>query len=161
MENWFILSALWWLCLAPAICSFFTRISIGYRIRDVIAGILILPFLITVLYVLHHEMLFSWPIFSDNSIKIIALISFLIGLPLLLNHRRSSHVILAFFPKNGIEKPRDHVPFFQRIAQMTLISFYFYLTIGINGLNIYFFSMTYLIIIGLWIMLLSVFKNIQ
>lgn len=158
---WMIFSGLWWLYLTPAVCSLFARISVGYRVRDVVTGILILPFTIAILYLSHQQTHLSWPEFSPFFVKIVSLISFLIGLPLLVNHRRSSHVILAYFSKHGVEKPRDHYPFFQRITQLSIIALYFYLTMGMNALSIYFFSFTYLIALFLWLAALAAFKNIK
>ncbi len=155
VANWFIFSGLWWLCLTPAVCSFFSKIAVGYRIRAVIACILLLPVTICLLNLLPIQ----WFMLSDNMLIILSIISFVIGLPLLLNHKRSSNIINAYFPKRGVEKPRDQYPFFQRTAQMTLIAFYFYLVLGINGLNLYFFAFTYLIIIGLLLAVVAMFKN--
>jgi len=158
---WLIFSTLWWLCLTPVICSVFARLSIGYRIREVIMGILILPLIVYLLYLSHGYTQIVWPDFSLLWVQIISLLSFLIGLPLLLSHRRSSNAILAYFPKNGVEKPRDHYPFFERVAQFATVAFYFYLVIGINALAIYLFSFTYFVIIGSLLATVSVFKNIR
>ena len=50
--TWMIFTVMWWLCFTPAVASYFARISKGYRIRDMILGILVLPILITLLFIL-------------------------------------------------------------------------------------------------------------
>lgn len=159
--SWIIFSYLWWLCLTIPVCSYFADISKGYRIREVILSINVLPIIIglSILFLNHHPINWSFMI-SPELIKILALISFFILLPLLINHQTSSNVIMAYFPKNGIIKHRDHLPFFQKTIQTATISLYFYFVLGMNGLSLLLFAMMYLIVIISLITAIAVVKNI-
>ena len=153
---WMIFSITWWITLTPAVCAYIVRISRGYRIRDVILAMLFLPIII-------GAFLFYSPGFSlslnETTIKIAAVISFLIALPLLVNYRNLPCLIFSYFPKNGEFKTRDHHAFFQKAIQICGIGLYFYLVIGINGISVLLFAMNYFWIISLLFSCVAIVKN--
>lgn len=157
---WSIFSALWWICLTPSVCSFITRVSKGYKIRHILLGVLALPAAIAFCFIFSNTVHFSAITFSLMAIKIISLVSFLILLPLLVNNTHISNAILAYFPKNGIGKTRDQQPFFRAIVQFCILSLYFYLVIGMNGLSLFLFAPNYTILVGLLFVVCAIIKNI-
>ncbi|OGT43339.1 MAG: hypothetical protein A3F13_05625 [Gammaproteobacteria bacterium RIFCSPHIGHO2_12_FULL_40_19] len=157
---WSIFSLMWWLCLTPLVCSFIVRVSKGYRIRDILLGVLVLPILIGLCFIYPNVINLSSFVFSETTDQLLSLLSFLILLPLLLNHATASSVILSYFPKDGVMKRRDTLPFFFKIAQFTIICLYFYLVVGINGLSLLIFAPNYLTVITLVIGLCAILKNI-
>ncbi|OGT32722.1 MAG: hypothetical protein A3C44_00405 [Gammaproteobacteria bacterium RIFCSPHIGHO2_02_FULL_39_13] len=157
---WMLFSMLWWLSLTPIMASYLTRISKGYRIRDVLLGVLAPPFVIALF--LHFSQYLQTALFTfpPLAIAVIAFISSLILLPLLVNHHYSSNAIHAYFPKRGEIKPRDHQPFFEKMAQLVVVFSYFYLVIGINGVSILFVSLNYLIIPFFMLAIISIIIEI-
>lgn len=137
---WMIFSITWWITLTPAVCAYIVRISRGYRIRDVILVMMILPIAIAAFLFCPQGISFSLP---ETALTVLSLLSFLIALPLLINYRNLPCVISAYFPKNGEIKTRDHHSFFQKVIQICMIGFYFYLVIGINGISIFIFAANY------------------
>jgi choline-glycine betaine transporter len=135
---WIIFSVMWWCSLTPVIAAWIARLSKGYSIRTILIGILILPTIITILLMINPGLISLT--LSPLIIKIIALLSFFIVFPMLINHGNSSYAILSYFPQSGITKYRDEHFFFQRIAQLTTVALYFYLVIGINGLSLFIFA---------------------
>lgn len=152
-EAWRIFSVMWWICLTPLVSCFIARVSKGYKTRDILLSTLTLPIIILLYFIFSHSIFISLPIFV---IKILSIISFLILLPIFINHENSSHAILSFFPKNGIGKPRDEQLFFQRVVQFCILSIYLYLVIGINGLALFIFVPNYVTILSLLVISLSV-----
>ncbi|PIZ04176.1 MAG: hypothetical protein COY58_05860 [Gammaproteobacteria bacterium CG_4_10_14_0_8_um_filter_38_16] len=143
---WILFSGMWCAALTPLVCSYIARISRGYRIRDIILGVLALPILMALFFVIAQYLHLPRIILPLFTVKIIALISFLIFLPLLLNHKQIACAIIAYFPKNGTPKPRDYQPFFQKITQFAIISLYFYLVLGMNGLSFLIFTINFYIL---------------
>jgi len=153
---WMIFSITWWITLTPTICAYLVRISRGYRIRDVILVMMILPITSAVFLLYPHNL--SLPV-PETTIKILALLSFLIALPLLINYRNLPCLISAYFPKNGEIKTRDHYSFFQKTIQLCIIGFYFYLVIGINGISILIFAANYFWLVSVLAACIAVVKN--
>lgn len=152
---WMILSITWWITLTPAICAYLVRISRGYRIRDVILAIMLLPSITAFLF---YSPGLSISI-NETAIKIAALLSFLIALPLLVNYRHLPCLIFSYFPKNGEFKMRDHHAFFQKVIQICMIGFYFYLVIGINGISIFIFATNYFLLISVLFSCIAIVRN--
>ncbi|EKD44904.1 MAG: glycine betaine transporter [uncultured bacterium] len=151
-ENaWTIFSVLWWVCLTPLVASFIARISKGYRVREIIFAVLLFPALFS--FFLARMENTAWQ--STITMQLISLLCFIFLLPLLVNHGTSEQAILSYLPKNNESKPRDHHPFFQKIVQLTLIHFYFYLVIGINGLSAFLFTFCFLTVPAMVIMTVS------
>ncbi|HLB56223.1 MAG TPA: BCCT family transporter [Coxiellaceae bacterium] len=150
---WKIFSVMWWICLTPLVSGFIARISKGYKIRDILLCTLALPIIISLYFIFSHSASIALPLFA---IKILSIISFLILLPVLINHDNSSNAILSYFPKNGIGKPRDEQIFFQRAVQFCILSFYLYLVIGINGLSLFIFAINYGNILSLLVICVGV-----
>lgn len=157
---WSIFSMTWWLCLTPLVSGFIARVSKGYRVREVIIGFLALP-AITALCLAHPHMM-QWVPWPTSTLRdnIIGLVSFIVLLPLLVNHSNSGNVILAYFPKGGVAKYRDHLPFFFRTLQVSVICVYLYLIIGINALSLFLFAPNYLSILTFFTCFLGGVKNI-
>lgn len=154
---WMIFSITWWITLTPAVCAYIVRISRGYRIRDILFAMIVVPIIITVF--LFYPQYISF-LFHETTLKILSLLSFLIALPLLINYRNLSCVIFSYFPKNGETKTRDHHAFFQKIIQICMIGFYFYLVIGINGISIFIFAANYSWLISVVFSCVAIVKNI-
>ena len=154
--GWMIFSITWWITLTPAVCAYIVRISRGYRIRDIILIMMLLPILIAAL--LFHSPGFSLSL-NEIVIKIAALISFLIALPLLVNYRNLPCLIFSYFPKNGECKTRDHHAFFQKVIQICIIGLYFYLVIGINGISIFIFAANYFWLVLALFSCIAIVKN--
>lgn len=146
-HTWTLFSNVFFLMLTPLLCAHFTQLSRGYRVRSVMLGVLVLPVGLVIFILLSSALHWPMMVLSLHTIKIISLISFFILLPLLCNHRQSSYAILAYFPKEGAIKTRDHQPFFKRVAQWTVIYFYFYLVIGMNGLGLFLFVSNFFVTI--------------
>lgn len=140
---WTFFSILWWIFFTPLASGVIARVSKGYQIRTVLIGVLALPITISAFFILTNYDYFPAMHFPDTLTKIAALVSFLILLPMLVNHHNTSNAILSYFPKNGLIKHRDSQPFFQRIVQLTIALLYFYLTIGINGISLLIFALNY------------------
>lgn len=159
--NWEILIKIWLVCMTPIISSYFAKISKGFRISTIIMGILALPIilaaLILILPTLAHIQWFATPSWSIKAITILSLVTLL---PTLINHTTSSTITHSYFPKKGEVKPRDHLPFFMTTAQITAIIFYFFLVIGINGLNIFFFSLNFLIVLCTPFTVIAIVKQV-
>lgn len=153
---WMIFSITWWITLTPPVCAYLVRISRGYRIRDVILAIMVLPLIITALLYYPHFISFSLP---ETTLKILSLISFLIALPLLVNYRNLTCVIFSYFPKNGEAKLRYHHTFFQKLTQICIIGLYFYLVIGMNGISIFIFATNYFWLISVLFACIAIVKN--
>jgi len=144
---WSLFSVTWWICLTPLVSGFLVRISKGYKIRDILMGVLILPIMISLFFIVSAHIDFEMFTVAPLTIKIIALISFLIVLPLLINRSNLPNAIESYFPKNGIIKMRDQQPFFLKISQLTVVSLYFYLVLGMNGISLFLFAPNYLAIL--------------
>lgn len=153
---WMIFSMMWWITLTPAVCTYITRISHGYRIRDVILTMSIVPICIAAFLFYPHNV--SLPV-HETVIKIISLLSFLIVLPLLINYRNLPCLISAYFPKNGEGKTRDHHSFFKKTIQICIVGFYFYLVIGINGISIFIFATNYFWLLSVLFSCIAIVKN--
>lgn len=153
---WSLFTAMWWICLTPLVCNFILHVSTGYRLRDIILAVLALPILISLCFIYPHAISIVSFTLSSTTIKLLSLISFFIVLPVFINHTNSSNAIFSYFPHQGIIKPRDHIPFFNHLMQLTLFNFYFYLVIGINGIGLFIVSLNYLfaVILLLGMMLL-------
>lgn len=156
---WLIFSVMWWTCFTPLFCGFVARISRGYRVRELIMAVLFLPVIVTLLLLFAKQSWLSSIHFSDATIQLISLLCFIILLPLLVNHSTSANAILAYLPKNGETKPRDHHPFFLKIAQYTIVALYFYLTIGMNGLSVFLFAPCFLIVPILMVVAVAIVEN--
>lgn len=153
---WFVFSVMWWIYFTPLVAGFITRLSRGYRIRDVILGVCMLPFLIALYMILQHQnnlLMFTPPLFTC---KIISLISFLIFLPMLVNHRYASQMVLSYYPKEGIIRHRDYLPFMFRVVQFTLFSFFIYFAIGVNGISLLIFIGNYFTAISFFIVCVAI-----
>lgn len=148
MASWITLSNVWWLCLTPSVCAYFATISKGYRVRDVLLGILLLPALIGIfIWVMQYVPTIHIPTPSILTQQILCTIAFLVALPMLLNHHNASNSILAYFPKAGIIKQRDQKTFFRNIAKIAIALLYIFLVLGANAINILFFSANYFSIV--------------
>lgn len=154
-----IFSTLWWLCFTPLVCGFITRISKGYQIRVVLIGVLIVPILISLFFVCVDHGYFSMIHCSETVTKIIAMVSFLILLPMLINHQNTTNASLSYFPKNGITKHLDEQAFFQKITQLTIILLYFYLVVGTNAITLFIFAPTCVSLLAIIITPFSTLKN--
>lgn len=153
---WTVFSIMWWLALTPAVCMYITRISYGYKIRDVILCVLTLPILITLWFLYFHS---NFILLSEKWIPILSVLSFLIALPLLVNYQNLTPLIAAYYPKSGENKTRDHHPFFRKMIQFCIIGLYFYLVIGINGISILIFALNYFWVMTIFISCVAVVRN--
>lgn len=147
--------------MTPIVGIYFAKISRGYRIRTVIAGTLALPLLLaaaTAIPAINH---IQWPTLAPWLEKTIAIISMIVLLPALLNHRTSSMVTHCYFPKDGKIKHRDHIPFFIMTTQITAVMLYFFLVIGMNGLSLFFFSTNTLILFYVPIIAIAFFAALK
>lgn len=140
---WLIFSVLWWISLAPMVSGLITRISVGYKIKHIILGVLALPVLILAGFILSAQYHFLLPAPSLFTTQLLSLGAFLMILPALLNHRNAPTVIFSYFPKNGLLKERDRQPFFLSVVKFIVVCFYFMLAIGINGLSAFVFTFLY------------------
>lgn len=157
---WSIFSAMWWICLTPVISGFIIRISRGYRIRSIIIAVLILPSLITLFFIFSTQIQWTSLTLSPIAIKLLSLLSFIILLPLLLNHQNSSNAIFSYFPKKGVIKPRDHQAFFYYTLQLTIVALCFYLVLGINALSLFIFIPNFPAIASMFLAIPAIVKNI-
>ncbi|OGT63677.1 MAG: hypothetical protein A3J38_06125 [Gammaproteobacteria bacterium RIFCSPHIGHO2_12_FULL_45_9] len=135
---WLFFSVLWWLFLTPLVGAFIARISRGHTVRIVLAGTMFLPIVLSVILLLPVH----WPESNPMLIRSFALFSFLVALPTLINHKQFSNAIMAYFPKNGEIKPRDHHPFLKSLTQTIGGFLCVFLVIGINGISLLIFSAT-------------------
>ncbi|OGT48798.1 MAG: hypothetical protein A3E82_08285 [Gammaproteobacteria bacterium RIFCSPHIGHO2_12_FULL_38_11] len=157
--TWSIFSTFWWIFWTPLACAFIARVSKGYKIRHIIIGILILPIMLGLYF--KYAVQFNITVeFPPTIIKILSLVSFLILLPLLLNHSTRSQAVESYFPAQGIAKYRDQTSFFEKIIQLTFIFLYLYLVIGINGPSLFSFTLNCLAFISLIFTPLAILKNI-
>jgi len=157
---WSFFSIVWWICLAPIVCGFIARVSKGYKIRDILLCVLAFPILLCVFFIVSRDFNFSSIAVSLLTLKIVSLISFLIVLPLLVNHANAPMMILAYFPKNGAPKPRDQQPFFLKLSRLTVVATYFYLVVGINGISLLIFVPNFAAIFSVLIALLAILRMI-
>lgn len=148
-KAWFIFSIMWWVCFTPLLSIFFIKLSRGYRVRDVILGVCALPILLMLFFYMQTSLQLSAITPTALLDKLIPLISFIIFLPAVMNHARASEIVLSYFPKDGVTKHRDYLPFFFRIIQLMLMAFFIYFVVGINALSFLLFSCNFLIIPGL------------
>ncbi len=154
---WSIFSVMWWICLTPIVSGFIIRVSKGYKIRHILLGVLALPVAISVYFLFFSQTVLT---VSPMLIKTLSLLSFLIVLPLLVNHANASNAIVSYFPKDGIIKQRDQQPFFVRLTQLTIIGLYFYLVIGINGVSLFLFAPNFLGIASMLMTVFAILKNL-
>lgn len=158
--TWSIFSFVFWVALTPLVCNCMVRVSKGYRIRDMVIGILILPIIITTVLCFQMKLHLNLLSLSTLPTQILSLISFFILLPLLLNHGNSGNAIFSYFPKQGMIKHRDEKLFFEKLVQLTIVSIYFYLVIGVNGLGLFIVAPLFLFVPCLIVMMVTVLKNI-
>ena len=157
--GWVLFSVLWFLCLTPLICPVIARLSKGYRIREVIIGVLALPIVLILLFALKNTASLNvqaTPFF----ITLFSSLSLLILMPLLINHAHFSNAMLAYFPKNGIHKNRDTHAFIIEIIRTTAVALFLYLTIGVNGLALFVFAPNFLSIFTLPLTAMAVTKGL-
>ncbi|MCX7121106.1 MAG: BCCT family transporter [Gammaproteobacteria bacterium] len=158
-SSWSLFSVFWWLFFIPLACGFIARISKGYKIRQILIGILALPVLITIYFLYASQLNMNFSL-SPATTKIMSLVSFLILLPLLLNQSTVSQAIEAYFPIDGIAKHRDQSAFFEKTIQLTFVFTYLYLVIGINALSLFFFVLNALFATSMILIPIAIVKNI-
>lgn len=155
--SWMIFSVLWWAFLAPMIASLFARISHGYSVRNMLIATLIFPLCMTLYLHMHaSSQIFS---FSSETISILSVIAFFILFSILLQHDYVGCVANAYFPKFGIKKNRDSLPFFHLTLQFTLITSYLFLVIGINAISLLLFVTVFLLLLILLLAAIAIVKS--
>lgn len=157
---WTLFSVLWFLCLTPMLCAAIGRISAGYSVRQVILGVLTTPLLISFALFISSKGVFNITL-SPFFILFVSALSFLILMPLLINHPTLSNTMYAYIPKNGIHKHRDHHSFIIEIIRATAVCLFLYLTIGMNGLALLLFAPNFLSIFTLPLTGLAVTKRLK
>ncbi len=151
---WRLFSAAWWLAWTPVIAVFIARISRGYRIRHIILAVLLLPVLISLLFLLlsHHH--FQMVFLSSKVYAIIAWLGF-IGLLLMIGkYSTLPMLMMCYLPKRDLIKHRDHQIYFRKCVQMSIGFIYLFLPIGILGPGILLFIFT--LPLGLLLLLLPI-----
>ncbi len=129
---WLIFAVSWWLGWIPTLSAYIVRISYGYSIRSIIFGALLLPLFISIL---NNYLSFS---FHHAIIDVLISLTGFAGLLYLLTQQSMlSSLVVAYFPKNGEIKNRDHHFFLRRIMQLTAAVIYLYLPTGIYTVCIY------------------------
>ena len=148
---WLFFSILWWIGLTPLIGAFIAKLSRGYTVRSVIIAVLALPVVLAAIS--HYPIALS---LNARWSTILAGLSFLITLPTLINHRQLSNAIMAYYPKNGEIKFRDHHPFFKSITQLIAALLCLFLVVGQNAMSLIVFSVNYFVIIALVVVAVAV-----
>lgn len=141
---WNVFTFLIFIALTPLICSTIARISFGYRVREILIGVLALPIFICILFSFKSaDFLNQVP--PTFFVSVLCALALLLLTLLLINHRTISNSIFAYLPANGIIKHRESQVFFKDITRMTVINLFLYLTIGVNGLALFLFAMMFIL----------------
>lgn len=155
--SWMIFSVLWWAFLTPMIANLFVRISHGYSVRSLLIATLIFPLCIT-LY-LHLDTSSHQIQFSSETISILSVMAFFILFPILMQHDYVGSVANAYFPKLGVKKHRDSLPFFRLAMQFTLIATYLFMVIGINAISLLLFVSVFVLLFILLLAAIAIVKS--
>lgn len=155
---WSITSGLWVLLLIPAVSGYLANISKGYQARELILATALPPLLISIAAHFLEPSLSHKALLPPLTIKVITLLCFWVFLSLILNKKTLPNVIVSYFPKDGLVKQRDILPFFRKVVMFTVIIFYIFFVLGITGVSMFLFVLTYLFIISFIFAAISTIK---
>ena len=126
---WLIFANSWWILWTPLAGITLARFSRGYRIRELAAGILALPLIISL--ALGFTPHLSWEIPPVTAVFIAG--AGLLGLFLItLNKKALPSFILIYLPREDHYKFRSYRRLFIKITQITMVFLFLYLPGGLT-----------------------------
>lgn len=128
----------WWLAWLPVISVFLAYFSYGYRIRHVILGILIWPFLSTIALSHWPNLLFWLNLFPPIIHFLVAFCAAAIIITMLSAKYRLPFLILCYLSTQLSTKKRLLSYYLQAILVYTSVLLYLYLPAGLISLPLYY-----------------------
>lgn len=123
-----------WIGWTPVISVYVARLSKGYSIRQLIAGVLLLPLVIAIIEIALSTLHFSLHTSSVLISGLISLAGFIYLMKALMSPGMLSSLILSYLPKHGNTKHRDYYPFMKNFITLTILFFYCYVFAGAAGI---------------------------